>query len=93
MVCRWAQEHLGYLFTIVHRSNRIMVDVDAITWCLGHIISRHIAIADLLISYDRAKCPCAYAATKFSNLGNVTIIETDKPSSNLPPFLTSDVPR
>ena len=32
MVCRWAQEILGYHFTIVHLSNNIMVDVDALTW-------------------------------------------------------------
>ena len=91
MVCRWAQERLGYNFTIVHRSNTMMVDVDALTWRFGHLISHHIDIADLLSSHDHAKCPRAYTAPGFSNLGNTKITETDNPSSNVPPILSSDV--
>ena len=29
LVCRWAQELLGYDFTVLHRPNRMMIDVDA----------------------------------------------------------------
>ena len=91
MVCRWVQELLGYHFTIVYRSNKIMVDVDALTWIFGHIISHNIFIPALLRSRDRSKCPRAYAATEFSNLGNVNITKTDNPSSDPLTFLTSDV--
>ena len=31
MVQRWAQELLGYTFSIVHRPNRMMCDVDALS--------------------------------------------------------------
>ena len=93
MVCCCSQEILGYHFTIVHRSKNIMVDVDSLTRSFGHLVSHHIVIAALLSYRDRSMCPCAYEVTKFSNLGNVNITETDNPSSNPPPFLTSDVIR
>ena len=89
MVCRWEQELLGYHFTIVHISNNMMVDVDALTWRFGHLISHNIAIADLLSSRERAKRPHVYATTKFINLGNVKITETDNHSIDPPPLLTS----
>ena len=91
MLCRWAQELLGHQFTIVHRSNKMMVDADALTWSFGNLISNSIAISALLSPHDQFKRPRAYAATKFSDLGNVKITETDNPSSDPPPFLTSDV--
>ena len=73
MVCLWDQELLGYHFTIVHRSNKMMVNVYALTRRFGHLISHHIAIASLLSSRDHAKSNRAYDATKFSDLGNVKI--------------------
>ena len=63
MVCQWAQELLGYHFTIVHRINKMMVNVDDLTWRFGHLISHHISIAPLLNYRDRAKRPRAYTAT------------------------------
>ena len=91
MVCRWVQELLGYHLTIVHRSNKIMVNIDAITQIFGHLISHHILIADFLSSRDCAKRPRAYADTKFSDLCKVNITETDNPSIDSPPFLISDI--
>ena len=91
MVCRWAQELLGYHLSIVHISNTMMVYVDALIRRFGHLISNHIYIAALLSSWDWYKHPRAYAATKFSNLGNVDITQTDNPYRNPTPFLTSDV--
>ena len=91
MVSLWEQEILGYHFTIVHRSNNIIVDVYALALRFVHIISHHIVIAALLRSHDQAKRPHAYAATKFSNLGNIKITETNNPFSDPPPFLTSNV--
>ena len=67
-----------------------MVDLYALTWRFGHLISHNISIAALISSHNQAKCPCNYAATKFINLGNVKIKETDNSSRNPPPFLTSD---
>ena len=65
--------------------------VDALTRNFGNLVSHHISIAELLSSCDRAKRPCAYADTEFSNIGNVNITETYNPSSSQPPFFTSDV--
>ena len=79
MFCIWAQELLGYHFTIVHRSNNIMVDVYALNRRFGHLSSHNIAIAILLRYQERAKLPRAYA-TKLTNLGNANITETDNPS-------------
>ena len=91
MVFGWAQELLVYQFTIIHISTNMMVYVDDITRRFGNLISHHIAIAALLRSHNQAKHPRAYAATKFSNLSNVKITETDNPSNNLPPFLTGNI--
>ena len=90
MVFFWAQELLGYHFTIIHRSNKMMVNVDALTRSFGHLLSHHIAIADLLRSRDHAKSNRAYETTKFSDLGNVKITKNDKPSRNPLPLLISD---
>ena len=69
----------------------MMINVDDLTWRFGHIISHHIVIAALLSSRDRSNRPCAYVTTKFSNLSNVMITETDNPSSDPPLFLTSNL--
>ena len=31
MICRWAQELLGYQFSVIHHNNRMMFNVDALT--------------------------------------------------------------
>ena len=54
MFCLCDQEILGYHFTIVHRINKMMVNVYAITRRFGHLISHHIAIAALLSSSNHA---------------------------------------
>ena len=89
-VCRKV-DVLGCNKSIVHRINKIVVDVDALNWCFGYIINYNIDIAVLLRSCDLAKRPCAYAITKFRDLVNIKITETDNPSSDPPPFLTSDI--
>ena len=63
MICHWVQKLLGYHCNIVHRSNNMMVDVDALTRRFRRIFSHHISIASLLISRNQTKHPCAYAAT------------------------------
>ena len=91
MVCRWLQELLGYPFTIIQRSNKMMVNLYALTRRFGHITSHHIAIFALLKSCDQSKRPRAYAPTKFRNLSNVNIRETDIHSRDSTSFLTSNV--
>ena len=48
MIGRWAQELLGYHFTVVHRSNRMMVDVDALSRRVGPLIATHCIVGNIL---------------------------------------------
>ena len=73
LVCRWVQELLVYHFTIVHRSKKMMLYVDALTRRFLHLISHYIDISALLSYRNRSKSPRAYDVTKFSNLDNVNI--------------------
>ena len=41
MVCRWAQELLGYHFTVLHRSKHMMRDVDALTRRFGPLVAQY----------------------------------------------------
>ena len=60
MVSRWAQELLGYHFSILHRPARIMLDVDSLTRRFGILTSEYIKIATLLFYHDRTCRPAAY---------------------------------
>ena len=50
MICRWAQELLGYQFSVIHRHKRMMADVDALTRRVGPLIATHCCIAADFIS-------------------------------------------
>ena len=67
MIGRWAQELLGYHFTVVHRSNRIMVDVDALSRRYGPLIATHCTIAGILYRRDKDQRPSAYDKATFSS--------------------------
>ena len=51
MVHRWAQELLGYDFTILHRPAKMMVDVDALTRRFGPSIAQHLLISSIFFSF------------------------------------------
>ena len=68
MVCHWAHKLLGYHFTIIHRINKIVADVDDLTRRFEHLVNHHISISDILISSDHANLPCVCAATEFPTL-------------------------
>ena len=65
MVGRWAQELLGYHFTVVHRSHRMMVDVDALSRRYGPLIATHCMIAGVLHCRDIKQRPEAYEKDRF----------------------------
>ena len=48
MVCRWVQEFLSYHFSIVHRINKTMANVDALARIFGALIAQHFMIASIL---------------------------------------------
>ena len=73
MVCLWAQELLGCHFSILHRSNKMMADVDAITRRLGPLISQHCMIASILHNTDKIKILDAYDEALFSKEEKVKV--------------------
>ena len=44
MVHQWAQELLGYDFSVVHRPNRMMADVGALSRRYGKLIPTHVGV-------------------------------------------------
>lgn len=63
MICRWAQDLLGYHYSIIHRCERMMKDADAISRRFGPAIAAYIQAAALLITLDRQQRPAAYNST------------------------------
>ena len=57
MICRWYQELLGYHFSTVHQSNKMMVDVDDLTRISGKLISQYCTISYILHNTDKQRRP------------------------------------
>ena len=64
-ICRWAQELLGYHFSCIHRSDKMMGDVDSLTRRFGTTIAIHLAISSILKAVDKRKRPAAYDKNNF----------------------------
>ena len=73
MVCRLAQELLGYQFSILHRSNKMMVGVDALLRRFVTLISQHCMIASILHNTDKIKILDAYDEALFSKEEKVKV--------------------
>lgn len=65
MICRWAQELLGYQFGVIHRHNRMMADVDALTRRFGHLLATHYCISSLLHERNRKFRPEVFERSMF----------------------------
>ncbi len=87
MVSRWAQELLGYSFSVVHRSAKMMGDVDALTRRFGNHLASHFFISTILRGQDRLDRPRAYLHTTFSKQPTRIKSKSNAASeSNLPIF-------
>ena len=53
MMCRWAQELLGYHFSILHRAARMMIHVDGLSCHFGSIITQHLCVEAILHKVER----------------------------------------
>ena len=60
MVQHWSQELLGCTFSVVHRPNKIMCDVDALSRKYGKRIVAHLFIPNILHDCDKHHQPKAY---------------------------------
>ena len=89
MVCRWAQELLGYQFSIIHRSNKMMADVDELTRRFGKLISQHCMIASILYHTEKIKRPEAYDEAVFTKKEKVKV-RTDVQEDREKPILIID---
>ena len=76
MICRWAQELLGYQFSVIHRNKRVMIDVDALTRRFGSIILSHCAIAEVLSLRDTERRHIVYSASMFHICATSVSIDT-----------------
>ena len=81
MVCRWAQELLGYHFTVLHRSKHMMRDVDALTRRFGPLVAQYMMIAAVLNDLDKIARPVAYASTLDPTVNITKVIHNVSPAS------------
>ena len=87
-ICRWAQELLGYQFTVVHRTYKMMMDVDALSRRFGPLITQHCPIAYILHSADVSNRPDAYNISKFAMDGRTKIARTGEADQTHLPIIT-----
>ena len=87
MIQRWAQELLGYHFSVIHRPARMMVDVDALSRRYGKPIATHIAVACIFRARDKHQRPSAYQDSRFHDRSNKpTKVTEDTTSADFPPW-------
>ena len=60
IIKRYAQELLDYMFTVVHRSSKMVIDVDSLIKQFGTLIATHCVIAIILRDRGIIKRPFAY---------------------------------
>ena len=69
MVQIWAQELLGYYFTVIHQSENMMGDVNALTRRFREKLSVYLCVAKILRDKDELKHPYYYDDTVFVTKG------------------------
>ena len=72
MIKRWAQEILGYQFTVIHRNAKMMKDFEILNRFYEPEIAEFLKVAAILRSDDSKKRPDAYNRTNFSELATPT---------------------
>ena len=91
MVSRWAQEILGYHFSVYYQPVRIMANVDALTRRFDNLTAQYLKIVTLLSHYDRARRPEAYVGD-LQSVPKATIIPATYHSPTLDiPILTDTI--
>ena len=65
MVQRWAQELLGYTFSVVLRPNQMMCDVDSLSRWYGKLSGAHLCISNILHNRDKRHRSQVYQQDNF----------------------------
>ena len=60
LICHWAQELLSSQFSVIHRSHRMMANMDALTRRFDPLITSHHRIAHILHIRDIKDRPLVY---------------------------------
>ena len=89
-VMRWAQELLGYHFTIIHRPATMMADVDALTRRFGKSLATYITIAVILENQSKQHRPAAYKSEAFSKTAKSTRVPPPSAAPPPCPILTDE---
>ena len=63
MVSRWAQEMMGYHFSVLCYPACMMIDVDSLTFWFSNLTAKYTQVATLLLHVDYKKQPAAYSDT------------------------------
>ena len=80
---RWCQEMLAYSFACIHRTHKMMIDVDYMSRLHNNLVRQHMILANALSVADRSARPCAYKEHTWDYVlskGKYSI----KPSTKLP---------
>ena len=88
MICQWAQEFLGYQFSVTHHHNQMMVDVEALTCLFGKLIATYCCIAHAFSKRDKKIRPNAYIKSTF-RLSATAKLETPTEPYQSPHVLSS----
>jgi len=90
MIKRWAQELLGYHFTVVHRLQRMMRDVDSLNRFYGNPIETYMTIAKMFTDDDKTRQPAAYDKGAFHSAQDPTRIGKDAPLPEKEPHILTN---
>ena len=72
-ISRWTQDLLGYHFSILHRSNKMMSDISALTRRSWKLIAQYCIVVSILYSTDKHQRPKAYKELIFTKDNTVKI--------------------
>ena len=65
---RWCQELLAYIFSCIHRSHLMIIDVDYLLRINDQLIKTHVSIAKILSLADTALRLAAYDTAVLTNI-------------------------
>ena len=88
MICRWNQELLGYHFTVVHHSNRMMIDVDSLSRLHESFIVTHCIVTSILHQINKNHRPRAYDKATFLSSHSSKLSPPETPITTTPILLS-----
>jgi len=91
MIKQWAQELPRYHFTVVHRLQRMMRDVNSLNRFYGNPVQTYITIARMFADDDKAKRLAAFDKSAFHSALDPTRIGKDAPTTEAEPHVLTNL--